>query len=126
LAVGKTNFATGWLYDPHRDTWSTLDPPDGFNGCSTPLVQAGALIASCSVGSPASSVVMLLLPGETAWRVYPLPDGIAGSPSVLWTGKHLFLWGGVFPAPPPPVCPPGIGCDAPPPEYSNAGFMLLP
>jgi hypothetical protein len=126
LAVGQNYFATGWLYDPHRDSWSALAPPDGLVGCSTPLAQAGALIAFCAVGSPASSVVMLLLPGETAWRVYLMPSGIANNPSVLWTGKHLFLWGGVFPAPPPPTCPPGIGCDGPAPTYSNAGFMLAP
>jgi hypothetical protein len=124
LAVGQNNSATGWLYDPRGDTWSAW--PDGFSGCSAPLAQAGALVALCSVGTPASPVAKLLLPGETAWRVFPLPTGIAGSPSVLWTGKHLFLWGGVFPAPPPPMCPPGLGCDPPAPVYSNAGFMLVP
>ncbi len=127
LAVGERVAANGWLYDPHLDTWSTFDAPAGFAGCSAPpRGQAGALIAICNVASPAPLAAMLLLPGETAWRVYPLPSGIAESPSVLWTGKHLFLWGGTFPSPPPPTCPPGIGCDSSPPTPSNAGYMLLP
>ena len=128
LLAGQSGTAGGWLYDPHQNAWSTLAAPADFKGCFPALqAQAGALIGLCTVGT--SGVVMLLLPGETTWRTYPLPSGLlAGSLGLLWTGKHLFVWGGTLPTtftcPPPSLQHPG--CDPPPPTYSNAGFMLSP
>lgn len=126
LMAGPNGGASGWLYDPHKNTWSTIAAPADVQGCPGGFqAQTGALIGICAATS--GGVTMLLLPGETTWRTYPLPTS-AGNPSILWTGKHLFLWGGTEPATfkcPPPT-PGSPGCDLPPPIYSNAGFMLLP
>jgi hypothetical protein len=117
----------GWLFDPHTNSWSTLDPPAGLTSCEGLMTaQAGALVAVCTVG--ATRTVLLRPAGEKAWRSYPLPSGVAPTPTVVWTGKRLFVWGGTFP--PTFMCPPPSpqmpGCDPPPPTYSNAGFMLVP
>jgi len=127
LMAGQNGGASGWLYDPHKNAWSTIAAPADVLGCSGGfLAQAGALIGLCATAT--SGVATLLLPGETAWRTYPLPSGLASGPSILWTGKHLFLWGGTEPS--TFVCPPPTpqfpACDLPPPIYSNAGFMLSP
>jgi len=57
-----------------------------------------------------------------------VPNGLAKGPSLLWNGKHLFLWGGTEPSNfmCPPPSPEQPGCDAPPPTFSNAGYMLVP
>jgi hypothetical protein len=124
LAVGQNGKVGGWFYDPHANAWTTFAAPDTFGGCEEIVgVQAGALMTVCLIGSDRS--VLLLLPGEKIWRTYPLPSGVAGSPGLLWTGRRLFVWGGT--EPPTFICPSGqIGCDPPPPVYSNAGWMLVP
>jgi hypothetical protein len=127
LATGSKPLE-GWLFDPHANSWSTLDPPAaGVTSCEVSMTaQVGALVAVCTIDS--MRTVVLRPAGESAWRSYPLPSGVAPTPSVLWTGKRLFVWGGTFP--PTFTCPPPSpqmpGCDPPPPTYSNVGFMLLP
>ncbi|HET6279867.1 MAG TPA: hypothetical protein VFH73_02845 [Polyangia bacterium] len=125
LAVGPNGSASGWLYDPHKDRWSTLTAPADFGGsCERFAPQAGALVALCRIAQQRS--VLLLLPGETDWRTYPLPSGVPTAPGMLWTGKRLFIWGGTVAS--SFVCPPSsqVGCDPPPPVYSNAGWVLVP
>jgi hypothetical protein len=127
MATGQNGGVAGWFLDPHTNLWSTLTPPAALTGCEVPIAtQAGALVAVCTIN--ATRAVALRLAGESTWRSYPLPDGVAQTPSVLWTGKRLFVWGGSFP--PTYTCPPPSpqmpGCDPPPPTYSNAGFMLIP
>jgi hypothetical protein len=130
LAIGSYS-VSGWLYDPHSNSWSTLDPPglpgaDPYRSCEVSLTtQAGALVAVCTVDSVRT--VVLRLPGEKAWRSYPLPSDVVTGPHVLWTGRRLFVWGGQIPStftcPPPSQQP---GCDPPPPSYTNKGYMFVP
>jgi len=127
LATGNRAL-DGWLFDPHSNSWSTLDAPGTapVTGCEVRLkAQAGALVAVCTVDS--TRVVVLRLAGEKTWRSYPVPSDVAPTPNVLWTGRHLFLWGGTIP--PLTTCPPTPQipiCDLPPPNYSNTGYMLVP
>lgn len=103
----------GWLFNPHTNTWSTLDPPGAVTNCAVSMTaQAGALVALCTVDTV--PVAVLRLPGETTWRSYPLPSGITASPNVVWTGKRLFIWGGAFP--PTTMCPPPTPETAPMPS----------
>ena len=103
----------GWLFNPHTNTWSTLDPPGAVTNCAVSMTaQAGALVALCTVDTV--PVAVLRLPGETTWRSYPLPSGITASPNVVWTGKRLFIWGGAFPS--TTMCPPPTPETAPMPS----------
>jgi hypothetical protein len=126
MATGN-KLLEGWILDPHANVWSTLSPPGTVTSCGPLLTaQAGALVAVCTVDGVSAAV--LRLPGESTWRSYPLPNGLAPSPNIVWTGKRLFVWGGMFapaytcPAPTPQM----PGCDPPPPTYSDAGYMLVP
>jgi hypothetical protein len=128
LATDEDVDAVWWLFDPHSNSWSTLDLPGTapVTNCEVSMAaQAGALVAVCTVDSVRTLV--LRPAGEKAWRSYPLPSDVAQGPHLLWTGRRLFVWGGTVPSTfkcPPPTQQPG--CDPPPPNYSNAGYMLVP
>ena len=116
---------SGYFYDPRSNAWTSLPSPNQNQGCERPAAtQAGAVVAVCTFGMGRDA--LLLLPGETSWRTFPLPTGVAPQPGLLWTGKRLFVWGGTVPS--TFSCPVGqmIGCDPPSPTYSNAGWVLEP
>jgi hypothetical protein len=124
LAVVENGAARGWLYDPRAGAWTSLAQPPDTGYCEDyPAAQAGALVMICEIGAARSA--LLLLSGETTWRTFPLPMDVAKGPARLWTGKRLFVWGGTIP---PTVTCSGaqVGCDPPPPTYSDAGWMLEP
>ncbi|HXN31049.1 MAG TPA: hypothetical protein VN894_04275 [Polyangiaceae bacterium] len=125
LFVLENGTESGYLYDPPTNTWTSIPSPNQNQGCERPAAaQAGGLVAVCTFGMDRDAV--LLLPGETSWRTFPLPTGVAPGPGLLWTGKRLFVWGGTVPS--TFSCPVGqmIGCDPPPPTYSDAGWVLEP
>jgi hypothetical protein len=113
----------GWIYEPESDLWSEV-PGDGcFSSLS---VQAGALAGFCLRGD--RQVALLLAPGARSWAEYPLPEKSPVGSAILWTGKRLFVWGGV-PANWNSGCqnpPPGVGCDPAAPPPSNEGWQLVP
>jgi hypothetical protein len=129
LVVYERLLDVWWQFDPHSNSWTTMDPytTDPLAYCAvTMTVQAGALVAGiCTIDSVRT--VVLRPAGEKAWRSYPLPSDVLPDASVLWTGKRLFVWGGKIP--PTYTCPAPTpqhpGCDPPPPSYSNKGYMLV-
>jgi len=124
LVLVENDQASGWLFDPRAAAWAPLANPADLQGCeSAAVTQAGAVVTVCQIGSTRSA--LLLLPGETTWRAFPLPTGALAAPSLLWTGKRLFLWGGTIAQPP---CNNGgalAGCDQTP-MYGDAGWTLVP
>jgi len=132
LAVGPNGGAQGWLFDPESNQWTDLPAPAADNDAGpgycergVPLAQAGALVMLCEVRGSRS--VLLLAPDATSWSVYALPAGTGMQPNVLWTGKRLFVLGGIaMPASGCGNAPPGVGCDPLPPVPSTTGFTLVP
>jgi hypothetical protein len=115
-----------WVYEPSTNSLVALGLPDGTTDCSTPQTQAGAIVTQCRATE--SSVIAILPPGSMTWQTYAMPAEAPSNPSLLWTGRRLFVWGGMVQdsygcetPPPPPI----TGCDPAPPVYGNAGWFMV-
>ena len=117
------------VYEPSPNSLVALELPDGTRACNLLETQAGAAVTLCySTDASALDTIAVLPPGSMTWTTYPLPADVPSNPSLLWTGHRLFVWGGMvrdsYGCEDP--LPPGVlGCDPMPPEYGNAGWMMV-
>ena len=95
------SFARAAAYDPTSDKWRRIaSPPEIRQGATVVwdgrevLVVGGAAVARGGKPPPLARTGFAYNPATNRWRKLPPMDSGRMNFAAVWTGRHLFVWGG--------------------------------